>query len=327
MFFKQLKKKDRYNFIWEAIQKHGYKYNYSKVEYKGVKEKVCIVCPKHGEFWITPDKHINSKQGCAKCAYHYYDNDSFIAHAKSIHGDFYDYSKVNYIDSQTKVCIICPKHGEFWTMPSNHVGTCNKCGCYYCAKERTSSSLRKNRNMCIDEFRKIHGDKYDYSKIRYINNKIKICIICPKHGEFWQVPSKHLSGQGCPVCRESKLENDISLLLDEHDIFYEREKTFSFLKNGKGIKRLDFYLPDYNIAIECQGEQHFMSVKTWGGITGLKRRIDNDIMKYKLCLEHNIHILYIISSDISYQDIPIYNNDNVFTIKKLQENIDELIKK
>lgn len=105
--------------------------------------------------------------------------------------------------------------------------------------------------------RVIHGDKYDYSKVVYVNSKTKVCIICKEHGEFWQKTSDHLQGCGCPKCNRSHLEEEIASLLTENNIEYIEQYSDSFLKNGKGLQRVDFYLPKYRIAIECQGEQHF----------------------------------------------------------------------
>ena len=112
--------------------------------------------------------------------------------------------------------------------------------------------------MTTEEFIKkakhAHGDKYDYSKVNYIDCKTKVCIICPIHGEFWQTPQYHLNGCGCQVCKESKLEISLSKFLIENSIKFDYKKQFKWL----GKQHLDFYLPEYNIAIECQGKQHFI---------------------------------------------------------------------
>ena len=192
-------------FIAKAKKIHGDKYDYSKVEYVGALTKVCIICPKHGEFCQEANSHLRG-QGCPKCKYEKQTctTDEFIAKAKKIHGDKYDYSKVEYVNRKTKVCIICPKHGEFWQTPSAHL---RGQGCPKCKS--------KKQTCTTDEFiakaKKIHGDKYDYSKVEYVNRKTKVCIICPKHGEFWQTPNHHLSGCGCPKCGvENHRKNKLS---------------------------------------------------------------------------------------------------------------------
>jgi hypothetical protein len=136
-----------------------------------------------------------------------------------------------------------------------------------------------------------HNSKYDYSKVEYINNETKVCIICPMHGEFWQRPSGHLNGHGCPICNESKLEREIRLMLSENNIKYVTycgKDIFVWLKK----QHLDFYLPEYNIAIECQGEQHFTAIKHFGGEANLKDTIRRDLKKKKICEKNGIKILY-----------------------------------
>lgn len=118
-------------FIEKARKVHGNKYNYSQVEYINTKTKVCIICPTHGEFWQTPNKHLNG-YGCKKCSGYFVDSiNSFIEKAKEVHGDKYDYSKSIYVNARIKVCIVCPIHGEFWQEPYVHVG--QKCGCPKCS--------------------------------------------------------------------------------------------------------------------------------------------------------------------------------------------------
>ena len=196
--FKKIGQKlDNNEFIKRARKIHGDKYDYSKVEYKGSLEKVCIICPRHGEFWQIPSSHLQGA-GCRECAVEHsrdiqrLTTEEFIKRARSVHGDKYDYSKVEYKGSGEKVCIICPEHGEFWARAYNHL---HGQGCSECTREK-----RTLKDVFIERARKIHGDKYDYSKVEYVNRDTKVCIICPIHGEFWQRPHNHLHGQGCPDC-------------------------------------------------------------------------------------------------------------------------------
>lgn len=290
-------KTDRYEFIWKAIQKHGYKYDYRKVTYINNRTKVCIICHKHGEFWQTPDNHLNKKYGCPKCSVDKNKNklttplNSFVERAKEVHGNKYDYSKVEYKNNRTKVCIVCPEHGEFWQIPDNHL---KGHGCGKCALNGILLTVEE----FIEKAKKIHGEKYDYSKVKYVNSKTKVCIICSKHGEFWQTPTNHLSGHNCPICKESKLEIKVSLILDKLKIKYIRQHSFNYLKYGKGKQSLDFYLSDYNIAIECQGIQHFEPIDFGGNGTELANKKfkyikELDTKKLEKCEKHNVKILYI----------------------------------
>ena len=190
-------------FIEKSRKKYGDKYDYSKVEYINCKTKVCIICPEHGEFWQTPEAHL-SKNGCPKCGFEAMKKsltkttEQFIKDARIAHGDKYDYSKVKYVDGHTKVCIICPEHGEFWQEPCKHT-TGKKSGCPKCAID----SFRDTTKSFIEKAIQIHGSKYDYSKVKYVDSTTKVCIICPEHGEFWQTPNKHLSGKGCKLCAKN----------------------------------------------------------------------------------------------------------------------------
>ena len=124
--------------------------------------------------------------------------EEFIEKARKVHGDKYDYSKVEYVNSATKVCIICPIHGEFWQVPSSHLQGfgCSKCG-YRIVWEKRG---RITTDEFIEKAKQIHGDKYDYTKTEYKGAHTKLCIICPIHGEFWQMPYVHLKGNGCDKC-------------------------------------------------------------------------------------------------------------------------------
>jgi hypothetical protein len=103
----------------------------------------------------------------------------------------YDYSKVKFEHVNKHVCIICPEHGEFWQKPGIHL---RGYGCPICG-----GSKRLTNEEFIEKARLVHEDKYDYSKVNYINTSTKVCIICPEHGEFWQTPNSHLFGAGCPT--------------------------------------------------------------------------------------------------------------------------------
>lgn len=179
----------------EFIQKskivHGDKYDYSKVSYINNSTDVIIICPEHGEFKQNPASHMEGKK-CGKCAGTYMDTKYFKEKAKKVHGNKYDYSKVNYISQKFKVIIMCSKHGEFEQNPTSHL---RGAGCIKCAgmKKLTTEEF-------IQKSKIVHGDKYNYSKVEYVGTDIPIIIICPEHGEFKQSPYCHLKGNNCPKC-------------------------------------------------------------------------------------------------------------------------------
>ena len=272
------------DFIKKTREVHGNKYDYSKVEYVNSQTKVCIKCPEHGEFWQVPYSHLNGR-GCPKCSGCYVPTtEEWIVSARKVHGDKYDYSKVDYKNERTKVCIICHEHGEFWQNPGDHL---NGSACPKCSK------CIPTKEEWFAEARKVHGNKYDYSKVDYVNSRTKVYIICPEHGKFRQTPNSHLRGCACPKCNLSHLERDAMNYLDEVGITYDYQKRFDWL----GLQSLDFYLPDYNVGIECQGEQHFFPVDFAGkGVEWARKHfkyvISLDKRKKALCEKHGIKLLY-----------------------------------
>ena len=212
---------------------HGDRYDYSKVNFEKTTKKVCIICPEHGEFWQEPHVHMRG-QGCPKCGIEKRSkirtltNESFIEKARGIHGDKYDYSKTEYHNTKEKVCIICPEHGEFWQEPHNHL---QGMGCPICGNSN------KGPKLSLQDFIKkavaAHGDKYDYSKSIYVNNRIPLIITCKEHGDFLQSPDVHFSGHGCPKCAsQSRIEkqtlttqNFIEKAREIHGNKYDYSKT------------------------------------------------------------------------------------------------------
>ena len=146
--------------------------------------------------------------------------EQFIAEGKMIHGDKYDYSKVVYVGNKEKVTIICPIHGEFRQKPIEHL---RSCGCTKCAKENAKRSRGCGKDIFIEKAKSIHGDKYDYSKVNYINSYTQVIIVCPFHGEFTKLPKNHIvEKQGCPTCS------------------MEQKGTRDRLTYGKGIRDKKF---------------------------------------------------------------------------------------
>lgn len=159
--------------------------------------------------------------------------DEFIERSNIIHNDFYDYSLVEYVNSKTKVKIVCPEHGIFEQNPNNHLNgqNCSKC-------------IDNNVKRTKDEFIKKSIDKfgllYDYSLVDYINNKTKVKIICPKHGIFEQRPDNHFRHKiPCKKCDSFSriLETDIVLnyFKDIHGDYYDYS---NFEYNGRNIKSI-----------------------------------------------------------------------------------------
>lgn len=301
----------RESFIERSRNIHKNKYDYSKVEYINLTTKVYIICPIHGGFWQRPKDHL-SGQGCKQCFYEKSQKEqsltkeTFIEKAQAIHGDKYDYSKVKYVNNHTKVCIICPEHGEFWQLPNNHI---KGRGCRLCGLQSVSIKMSSNKDEFIKKAKKVHGDKYDYSLVEY-KPEAKIAIICPIHGVFNQRVSSHLLGNGCPTCNDSKGERVIFDYLKRNNIGfisqYKIPNEYLFCDNK--MLYVDFYIPNKNIFIEYNGEQHYSPYKHFGGVTRYKKQKARDESLRQYCIKHNINLI-----EISYKDFDkielILNNE------------------
>lgn len=235
---------------------------------------------------------------------------AFTEQAKIVHGQ-YDYHAVVYHRADHKVEIICKVHGKFKQSPTAHIQ--QKQGCPTCAKNiraKICGYPRKTTEQFIKEAKQKHGKKYDYSQTKYTNIVSKLKIICVEHGAFEQEAKAHLRGQGCPVCAniarsiifESRGEKYIKEELIKRGVYFEKQKTFSECKR-KLLLRYDFYLPDYNVLIEFDGEQHYTFVpKFHGTLAGLKQVQQRDQIKDKFAKDNNIKLCRIRFDQ--YEEIP-----------------------
>lgn len=223
-----MKKLTTEEFIERAKEIHGDTYDYSLVDYVNNRTKVKIICKKHGEFSQKASTHLISS-GCPKCSTEdrkikikeKYTTEWFISNAKLFHGDAYIYDNVKYIDCDTNVEIICRKHGKFFQVPSSHL---RGCGCVKCFGKKTLTT-----ELFIEKAIEKHGNTYNYDSVVYKHNKINVEIVCKTHGPFWQKPSLHLQGKGCPKCNPSfKLTKNgfIKKSAEKHEGKYD----YSFVK-------------------------------------------------------------------------------------------------
>ena len=187
-------------FITRAIKVHGQKYDYSKAVFTRLDDVVTIICPVHGEFRQKASNHLMG-QGCPGCAREgkMLSTEEWISRAGSVHGDRFDYSGSVYTGTRRAVTVVCREHGEFRVIPNTHLRLLSG-GCPVCKKTQCGATTEG----FIAKARTVHGDKYDYSKVNYSKNDVKVAIICPRHGAFLQTPSDHLAGKGCPGCANEK---------------------------------------------------------------------------------------------------------------------------
>lgn len=193
-----MRRKTTEEFIQQAIDVHGDKYDYNGVEYNTSRKRVTITCKEHGDWHVLPSSHLQGI-GCPRCGgTGKYTTSEFIQKSLKVHNSRYSYEEVNYINSTTKVTITCPEHGDWRISPNNLI---TGKGCPRCV------GMYKTTQEVVEKFKNVHGDKYDYSKTKYENSTTKVTITCPEHGDFIQKPSHHYQGKGCPKCGRVKLEN------------------------------------------------------------------------------------------------------------------------
>ena len=187
--------------------------------------------------------------------------EEFIAESRLLHGDRYDYSKVEYINNLTKVCIICPEHGDFWQTPKQHL---KGCGCKHCSNINNGKSTMLSNDDFISKAMMVHGDKYDYSKIEYVNYKTNITIVCPTHGVFKQQPCNHLNGEGCPLCSIDKIKDR---RIGVNDTYSKATSTcykvWSAMMDRCYNPKTQELHPTYKGCIVCKEWHTFSNFKEW----------------------------------------------------------------
>jgi very-short-patch-repair endonuclease len=282
-------------FVEKAIKVHGDKYAYSKSVYVNAHSKIEITCPLHGDFCQVANDHL-SGCGCPKCGYKVVGGkrtltqEKFFKKAIEIYGeDRYDYTKTVYLNALTDVVVTCKIHGDF---KQNAHSFLQGHGCQRCGYAPFTLS------DCLNKFKEIHGDIYDYSKIDYYNCTTKVCIICKDHGEFWKMPRNHIEGQGCPHCHISYGERIIKSWLSDNNIRFIQQYKFKELKIGKRFLQFDFYLPDINTLIEYDGEQHYRPVRFNGisidrAVANFKKSQHRDSLKDKFCENKKVTLIRI----------------------------------
>ncbi len=275
-------------FLQQARDIHGSKYDYSRTEYVGNHRKVMIVCPEHGEFQQTPANHL-SGQGCPRergariSATKRSTASEFIRKAREVHGDRYDYSAVQYVRSAEQVGILCREHGLFLQIPNDHLFGYQ---CPQCGRKEAGDALRLSGEEFLERARAVHGEAYDYSDTVYDSAHSKVSIRCPEHGLFEQSPANHIrQGNGCPLCTDHYSSGH-----REVDDFL-RTLGVEVVTNTRSVippKELDTYLPVHKLAIEFNGG-YWHSLGEGQSHAIRSRHKD----KYLLCAAQGIHLLQI----------------------------------
>jgi very-short-patch-repair endonuclease len=311
-------------FIHKASLIHGDKYDYSKVQYKKAIEKVIIICKTHGDFKLTPNKHLSRADGCKICGRELIGDklrkttEDFVKEAKLKHVDengvpIYHYEKVDYKNMGTKVSIICKKHGIFNQTPGNHL---YGYGCKKCRNDNSGSSQRLTKEQFIEKAKLKHIDEnsfplYSYEKVIYTNSHTDVIITCKLHDDFTQRPNNHLNGMKCPLCKQKTEAKLYDKLLPIYPSLVSQFKQ-EWCKNLRHLP-FDFCIPEHKIIIELDGRQHFQQVSNW---SSPEEQFENDKYKEKCANDNKYSAIRILQDDVL--------NDTYDWCKELCDAIEEI---
>lgn len=269
----------------------------------------CLIC---GCKWIAiPKGVIDGKNGCPDCGkkkaaetikYHI-STDDFKNKVKKIFGDKLEIlgEYVNFYSDIEVKCNIC---GYNWISKPTYL--ISGSGCYICGHKEKGKKQRKTNDEFNKNIKKIYGDKLTLLE-EYIRGTDRIKVICNVCSHEWHPVSRRLLSRGCPKCNFSKGELLISKILKELNINFEEQYIFDGFKTDKnGTPIFDFVIfDDFNnikSIIEYDGEQHFKSIKKWGGDDKLKRQQEIDIIKNNFCVINNIKLVRISYTELNKID-------------------------
>lgn len=279
----------------KANKIHHNFFSYEKSVYTKYNEKIIITCPIHGDFSQIAGDHLQG-YNCLKCSIEKNTQNrklskkQIVEKANKIHNNFYSYEKLDkYDNNKSFIIITCPIHGDFTQIINSHL---SGNGCSNCGYKKASNRKKLVKDILIKKLNEIHNDFYSYEKLEYNNNKSIVNITCPIHGNFHQLLKNHISGSGCQKCNRSKGEIEVEKYLQNKKINIITQKKFKNCKNKRELP-FDFYLPDYNVCIEYDGEQHFKLNDYWGGAKQFKKIKIHDQIKNNFCHENDIKLLRI----------------------------------
>lgn len=287
-------------FIEYCSNKHNNKYDYSRVTFKTLSEKIEIICPQHGSFFQIASQH--KIYGCRYCSYEFRAAQKrttmaeFLKRCELKHNNIYDYSLIDEIkNTSQKIEIICKKHGVFTQSVEGHM---SGQGCMKCYREIQGKCNILTQEFVISKLKEANDD-YSFDNVHYINSSTKINVTCKKHGDFSVNYHNFLKGSGCPRCKESKGEAAVRLFLEKNNIKYNQEFR---VVSGNTFDIFDFYLPEKNIFIEFQGKQHYTPTEFFGGLEAHVKQKYRDLGK-----------LFITSFEYDAEliEVPFYYIDRV----------------
>jgi len=196
--------------------------------------------------------------------------EEYIKRANELHNYAYLYDKTVYAGMEHNIVVVCPVHGDFEVLASNHTKvlkrkpTLSPCGCPRCGRDKVISRNKAGVlpwSEFVSKANDTHNNRYTYIQDGYagINRSVTIC--CPTHGLFVQNGLNHVRGTGCPKCKNSRGQTMVAKALTRLNVAYIPEHTFDDCRGDTMALRFDFYIPSHNTIIEYDGEQHFKPVR------------------------------------------------------------------
>ena len=321
-------------FIKRCKERHNNFYDYSLVDFKDLKSRIDIICPKHGQYSLVAVNHMNGSR-CKQCRLEmeslsdkqkkYYEwlksgelrricNKEWLERIENNKGDLIIEKMPVKLQGTSIIHYRCNKH-DYSNSCSAKAFTRNKFNCRICSNEFVSDKFAISVHEFIEKAKAIHGDYYDYSRVNYVNCTTKVEIICQFHGSFHQIPGNHINGkQGCPRCFREFRQPDIFYKVSSQEIKLQEwlsSKNITFEASNRNKiypLELDLFLPDYNLAIEVNGVY-------WHSI-GFKDE-HYHINKLDVCSQNNITLLQFYDTEI--------DNDWDFVIGLLNSYLDSSV--
>lgn len=246
-----------------------------------------------------------------------------IENFKKIHKDKYDYSEFEYKKCRGKGIIICKIHGKF--LQSYECHYYKKHGCYECGKKTISQDRKSNTFDFIKKVTKIHGDKYDYSKVTYTNNDTKVIIKCHEHGEFLQNPQSHLDGSGCPKCKNVSVPTKDELL-EKFNKIHKNKYNYPNLIYNNSVTKIEITCPKHGSFFQepyshlrgcgCPNCKHIISIPekiflNYLNIPNTKENRQKRIGSYKVDGFDGINTIYEFLGDYYHGNPLIFNSNKI----------------
>ena len=297
-------KKTLEQIIDDFKNKHGDKFDYSRVLYVNIDTPVEIICPRHGLFKSTPYRHMKSKHGCLKCGIkNYITLDELKVKCFEVHGYKFLYDFKN-LERDRTIKVTCEKHNNSFNIKwFNHIKQ-EYGGCNFCLNEFRNSLYKSDTSSVLQRMSEIHKGIYDYSKVgEIVNLHHKISIICKKHGVFEQSANSHLQGHRCKSCANMEWSSKA----EKHLMDFIVSKGIEVIPNHRPTwlkgKELDLYIPSLNLAIEYNGiaYHHTNDGDDSDFLKCTKKSSSYHYNKFIVCKKNNVNLIHIFEfEDIDY---------------------------